>query len=70
MYEKFYIGEKKLLARNSRRKFLKNLLKNAKKKYKPNHRDLSRNWIAIEKLCSFLLQILFRIKFDNTYIKK
>ena len=41
VYEKFYVYEKVLRTRNYRRKFIKNLLKNAKKTCEPNNRDLN-----------------------------
>ena len=44
VYEKFYVHEKILRARNCRRKFIKILLpENAKETRKPSKRDLNRD---------------------------
>ena len=40
---KFYVHEQILLARNSRCKFIKNLLPEKPKENKPNNRDLNRD---------------------------
>ena len=46
VYEKFYVPEKKLRTGTCRRKFIKMyFLKNAKKLWKPNNRDLNRDCI-------------------------
>ena len=42
-YETFYIHEKILFKRNCRHKFIKDLLKNAKKTRKPNNYDLNHD---------------------------
>ena len=46
-HDKFYVHEKILRSRNCRRKFIKNLLPEKRKKkrtFKPNNSDLNRDW--------------------------
>ena len=55
-HDKFYVHEKILRSRNCRRKFIKNLLPEKRKKkrtFKPNNSDLNRDW----KITKILLDV-------------
>ena len=55
-HDKFYVHEKILRSRNCRRKFIKNLLPEKRKKkrtFKPNNSDLNRDW----KIAKILLDV-------------